>query len=87
MKRNNGYVFCGKFVPGMGAVGCDKEWKCMQCGSCLEGRNNAPRENKQNKNNEITPENNNNYVIIPPYSNISKIKIDNISKVDIDNLF
>ena len=34
LQRENGYIFCGKFIPGMGAVGCSKKWKCRNCKKC-----------------------------------------------------
>ena len=39
MRRENGYVFCGKMVPGMGAVGCSERWGCLNCKSCKQGKN------------------------------------------------
>tara|TARA_B110001469_G_C9632405_1_gene316521 strand:- start:49 stop:1005 length:957 start_codon:yes stop_codon:yes gene_type:complete len=39
MKREDGYVFCGKFIPGMGTIGCSPRWDCLNCKKCKQGRN------------------------------------------------
>ena len=39
MKREDGYVFCGKFIPGMGTIGCSPRWNCLNCKKCKQGRN------------------------------------------------
>jgi hypothetical protein len=39
MKREDGYVYCGKFIPGMGAIGCSPRWECLNCKKCKQGRN------------------------------------------------
>jgi hypothetical protein len=39
MKRDDGYVYCGKFIPGMGAIGCSPRWNCLNCKKCKQGRN------------------------------------------------
>lgn len=38
MKREDGYIFCGKFVPGMGTIGCSPRWECLNCKDCKEGK-------------------------------------------------
>ena len=39
MKRDDGYVYCGKFIPGMGAIGCSPRWDCLNCKKCKQGHN------------------------------------------------
>ena len=34
IKDDNGYEFCGKFIPGMGTIGCSCRWKCLNCKKC-----------------------------------------------------
>ena len=40
LKRDNGYKFCGKFLPGMGTIGCSSRWECRNCKNCESGNNN-----------------------------------------------
>lgn len=34
MKRDNGYRFCGKELPGIGTIGCSSRWECRNCKNC-----------------------------------------------------
>jgi hypothetical protein len=49
MEREDGYEFCGKFIPGMGAIGCSERWGCLNCKDCSNSNNNnnnnTPRQN------------------------------------------
>ena len=47
MKREDGYTYCGKFIPGMGAIGCSDRWGCLNCRKCKKGRNNKNNKNKK----------------------------------------
>ena len=40
LKRDNGYRFCGKKLPGMGTIGCSERWECRNCKNCESGNNN-----------------------------------------------
>ena len=40
LKRDNGYRFCGKKLPGMGTIGCSDRWECRNCKNCESGNNN-----------------------------------------------
>lgn len=40
LKRDNGYKFCGKELPGMGVIGCSSRWECRNCKNC-ESANNS----------------------------------------------
>tara|TARA_Y100000022_G_C13219271_1_gene361508 strand:+ start:122 stop:706 length:585 start_codon:yes stop_codon:yes gene_type:complete len=86
LKRKTGYKFCGKFVPGMGTVGCSESWKCRQCGKCDNQNADIFNAEKIKQINNVI-RNNNKLVNVKPYSNLNKVKINNITKVDIDNLF
>ena len=44
VKREDGYKFCGKFIRGMGMIGCSERWGCLNCKNCKNGRSN----NKKN---------------------------------------
>ena len=58
LKREDGYKFCGKFIPGMGTIGCSERWGCLNCRECPEGRNNTNNNNNNNNNdNAYTCEN------------------------------
>lgn len=39
LKRDNGYRFCGKKLPGMGTIGCSERWECRNCKNCESGNN------------------------------------------------
>ena len=39
LKRDNGYRFCGKELPGMGTIGCSDRWECRNCKNCDSGNN------------------------------------------------
>lgn len=41
LKRDNGYIFCGKFIPGFGTIGCSERWGCRNCKKCKQGYNNT----------------------------------------------
>jgi len=34
MEDESGNEFCGKYVPGMGTIGCSCRWECMNCKEC-----------------------------------------------------
>ena len=34
LKHDDGYEFCGKFIPGMGTIGCSCRWGCLNCKKC-----------------------------------------------------
>lgn len=34
LKKDDGSIFCGKKVPGMGTIGCSEKWKCRNCKNC-----------------------------------------------------
>ena len=40
IKREDGYVFCGKYIPNFGTIGCSPRWKCRNCKKCKQGYNN-----------------------------------------------
>lgn len=40
LKRDNGYKFCGKELPGMGIIGCSSRWECRNCKNCESSNNN-----------------------------------------------
>lgn len=40
LKRDDGYKFCGKELPGMGVIGCSSRWECRNCKNC-ESQNNS----------------------------------------------
>jgi len=42
LRREDGYKFCGKFIPGMGTIGCSPRWGCLNCRDCEEGTNTIP---------------------------------------------
>ena len=42
MRREDGYKFCGKFIPGMGTIGCSDRWGCLNCKRCPQGTNTVP---------------------------------------------
>lgn len=42
LRREDGYKFCGKFIPGMGTIGCSPRWGCLNCRGCEEGTNTIP---------------------------------------------
>ena len=34
LKKDDGSIFCGKKVLGMGTIGCSEKWKCRNCKNC-----------------------------------------------------
>ena len=44
--NEKGYTFCGKKIPGMGTIGCSKNWKCRNCKKCEDSSNTPPVEEK-----------------------------------------
>jgi hypothetical protein len=34
LKKSDGNIFCGKELPGLGIIGCSKNWKCHNCKKC-----------------------------------------------------
>lgn len=34
IEGDDGEKFCGKYVPGMGTIGCSCRWECMNCKEC-----------------------------------------------------
>ena len=36
VRREDGYKFCGKFIPGMGMIGCSERWGCLNCKKCKQ---------------------------------------------------
>ena len=47
LKKEDGSIYCGKNVPGLGMVGCSPNWKCNNCKACQKQKYN----NKNNNNN------------------------------------
>ena len=54
MRREDGYKFCGKFIPGMGTIGCSERWGCLNCKSCKQGTNTTNSNNSNNSNNDYS---------------------------------
>ena len=44
VKREDGYKFCGKFVRGMGMIGCSERWGCLNCKKCESGGDNSNKD-------------------------------------------
>lgn len=44
VKREDGYKFCGKFIRGMGMIGCSDRWGCLNCKNCKNGRGSGNRD-------------------------------------------
>ena len=38
VRREDGYKFCGKFIRGMGMIGCSERWGCLNCKNCKNGK-------------------------------------------------
>ena len=34
IEGEDGNTFCGKYIPGMGTIGCSCRWECMNCKEC-----------------------------------------------------
>ena len=49
LKKEDGSIYCGKNVPGLGMVGCSPNWKCRNCKACQKQKYN----NKNNNNNNF----------------------------------
>jgi hypothetical protein len=41
VKREDGYKYCGKFIRGMGMIGCSERWGCLNCKKCESGSNSS----------------------------------------------
>ena len=50
LKNQNGNIFCGKEVPGIGIVGCSEKWKCHNCKKCDENYDNTSNKQYECKN-------------------------------------
>jgi len=44
VKHEDGYKFCGKFIPGMGMIGCSERWGCLNCKKCDQASNTSNRD-------------------------------------------
>ena len=44
LKREDGYKFCGKFVEGVGTIGCSERWGCLNCKKCDQETNTKDRD-------------------------------------------
>lgn len=44
VKREDGYKFCGKFIRGMGMIGCSERWGCLNCKNCKNGNGNSNKD-------------------------------------------
>jgi hypothetical protein len=53
LKKDDGSIFCGKKVPGMGTIGCSEKWECRNCKNCP---NCEPNDNKCKKKYKATPD-------------------------------
>ena len=53
LKKDDGSIFCGKKVPGMGTIGCSEKWKCRNCKNCP---NCSPNDNKCKKEYTANPD-------------------------------
>ena len=49
LKKEDGSIYCGKNIEGIGMVGCSPNWKCRNCKSCQKHKKN----NKNNNNNNF----------------------------------
>ena len=48
-EKEDGSIYCGKNVPGLGMIGCSPNWKCRNCKACQKQKYN----NKNNNNNNF----------------------------------
>lgn len=44
LTREDGYKFCGKFVEGVGTIGCSERWGCQNCKKCDEETDTRDRD-------------------------------------------
>ena len=44
VRREDGYKFCGKFISGMGMIGCSERWGCLNCKNCETGGDRSNRD-------------------------------------------
>ena len=56
LKKEDGSIYCGKNVPGLGMIGCSPNWKCRNCKGCQKQKYN----NKNNNNNNFVKKVSNN---------------------------
>ena len=50
IKNDEGYVFCGKEIPGMGVIGCSDKWGCENCKKCKSSYDNSSNKQYECKN-------------------------------------